>query len=307
MLNRRGLEISQNIQADIKIALQAASLVGKIMETAAASGVGGPVGAIGTAISAAAQGTQGLMEVAVTIKTEVEMAKAWSMYKKALSEPRDRKNIRQALRQNPTLAKYAMAYGAVVDNNPVAQKAMRRCGLNTKTLADANTNANKVVEYLEMIYKEDPILLRAVPIKREWFPGTPELSLNSWNRFFLMATTKAKPKVSSNQDTSKIIIAITAMQQAIEAAKDGSKLMLEDAYEATAQSDPHLVIAVSDAGKQLIMALARYEPQDEDGEGHDEMAEYKDALSAMAEIEQRQALKVEADIKAAVDAAAEVV
>ncbi len=301
MLNRRGLQLSQTIQADIKFGLQAIALLGKILETAAAvSGTGAPIGLVGTAMSAGAQGTQALMEVAVTVKTEIEMAKAWSMYKKALAEPRDRKNVRQALRQNPTLAKYAIAYGAVVDKNPIAQKALGRCGLNAKTLADPSSNTKKVVEYLEMVYKEDPVLLRAVPVKQEWYPGSVELTLKGWNRFFLMGTTKAKPEVDSRQDVSKINITVTALEEALNACEK----MLDDDFVADEKSDPKLVIAVSDACKQLILALARYEPKDKDGEAHEEMAEYKDALSAMAEIKQGRALAVEEEIAKAVKLAA---
>ncbi len=298
MMNRRGLEISQNIQADIKVALQAAELVGAAMETAAASGVGGPVGAIGTAIKASAKGTQGLMQVAVTVKTEIDMARAWRTYKKALETPQDRKLARKALRDNPTLAKYAIAYGAVVDKNPVAQKALRRCGINAKTLADSGTNTKKVVEYLELIYKEDPVLLRSVPVKREWFPGNPDLTVTNFNRFFLMGTTKAKPKVAKG-DVSKINVTLATLEKLLKT--DGK--MLQDDYEVDEDSDLTMASWLADAANAVVLALSRYSPMDQDGKTHEEMAEYIDSLSALAELKRGRAWAIEEEIRALMDTA----
>ncbi len=55
----------------------------------------------------------------------------------------------KAFRKNPTLAKYGIAYGALEMGDPIAKETLRQCGLNDMTLANENTNAERVVNYLE--------------------------------------------------------------------------------------------------------------------------------------------------------------
>jgi hypothetical protein len=291
MMNRLGLEKQQNLQADIKVALQAIQLAGKILEVAGA----GYGSAIGTALAAGAQGTQGLMEAAVVVKTEIEMARAWSVYKKALATPQDRHLARKALRDNPTLAKYAMAYGAVVDGNAVAKKALRRCGIDAKTLANEGTSARKVVEYLEAVYREDPVLLRAVPVPLEWYPGKVELTLASWSKFQLAATTKAKPKVAK-ADFSKITALMGAYQKALAQMPD---ILDDDLEPDVAVHDVVVIRLIATRASDLELALSKQSPMDENGKPHLEMAGYFDSLAAQAEIARRRAYAFMDELEAA--------
>lgn len=276
MLNRYNLQNVQTIRADIIVALRAVDLVGQFVKTA-----GGPAAPAGAAVSAAAQGTEGLMDVILTIKTEKEMSDAWSVYKQAIKTPQDRKLARKAFQQNPTLSKYAMAYGALHEKHPVAVKAMSRCGLNAKTLADPGTNVNKVVTYLETIYREDPTLLRPVAVPKEWHPGTPELDVVSWTKFYRTATTSKKisPKVAA-ADISKINATMAIYQAAVKPIQ----AKLDPGYVASGDDDPEAVRAAHDAAIALASALGRYKPVDaKDGKPHNEMKEYLDALIGMAD------------------------
>lgn len=230
MLNRYGLQKKQVIQANIKVAIQAVKVAGEATKLA---GEAAPVGFV---VSAAADLAESVMEVSAKVVEVAEMQRAWVKYKKALENPQDRKAAREAMRSNPTLAKYAMAWGAVEDNNPMAKEAMRRCGLNEKTLAQRETNVGAVVEYLEMIYKDDPVLLRAVPINDKWYPGDPEVSFRSWQKFLQAALTKAKPALKK-LDVSGVSGSLgnyeTAGEALIEAIKDAqeknTKIALDNA------------------------------------------------------------------------------
>ena len=52
------------------------------------------------------------------------------------------------MRRNPTLAKYAVAWGAVIDEDPLVSDFISHCGLNADTI-EGDGNIDKVVDYLE--------------------------------------------------------------------------------------------------------------------------------------------------------------
>lgn len=186
MMNRLGLQKKQLIIANIKVGIQAVKVAGE------ATKLGGQAAPVGFAVSAGADLAESVLEVSAKVVEVVEMEKAWREYKKALENPKSRKAIRQTMRSNPTLSKYAMAWGAVEDGNPIAKEAMRRCGLNERTLAQPETNVAKVVEYLEMIYADDPVLLRAVPVKDDWHPGEIDFTFRSFLKFYRAAIKDAE-------------------------------------------------------------------------------------------------------------------
>lgn len=264
MMNRYGLAKSQMLEKDAAALLSAIKLVGEAMKLA------GHLSPVGYAISAAATGTEALMGAATAVMEKREMANAWATYKEYLANPRDRKLARQALRENPTLAKYAMAYGAVVEGNAIALAAMERCGLNEKTLSQPSANVGKVVAYLELVYKDDPKLLREMPEGTNWYSGTPELTLESWGRLVQAAKTKAVPPLA-DQDASGIFGGLR-MHDDSRATFLGLKEE-DEGYVAAART------ALADADK-LLGALVRYAPEADSEEGgpHADMTKYVSAL-----------------------------
>ncbi|MEM9248167.1 MAG: hypothetical protein AAGB05_05635 [Pseudomonadota bacterium] len=281
-------QVSQMAEINIRIGLQAVQLVAKAVETAAlASGMGAPAAAAGAAVAGGAAAAQSLLKVAVTIKTTAEMAKAWSLYKKAVATPKDRKAVRLAIRANPTLAKYAMAYGAVTDKNPVAVICVKRCGLNEKTLANPNTNVGKVVEYLETVYRDDPTLVRAVAEPKKWHPGAVELTAVSYTKFCAAAFTKASPKLSRKEDNS----IINATLMGLEDLSEEGRKCFEESYQVGDKTDIKDLEKAHEAAKAVVSAIAKYKPKDEEGAAHDEMQLYLDTLDAQAVLAMRNAMR----------------
>ncbi|MDZ4093467.1 MAG: hypothetical protein U1D35_00985, partial [Paracoccaceae bacterium] len=205
-LNRKGLQTEQTARAAIQVALDAAKVVAEVLKLTPAA----PAGPVVQASAVAAEAT---IELTAILYTEVQMARAWKIYEKARDDPQDRYLARKATQANPTLAKYAMAWGAT-KGDPIAVEGMRRCGLNEHTLAMPETNVAKVVEYLEAKYADDPVLLRAVPVKQKWHPGPVVLSLSSWASFYQMATTEAVPAVTKTNDIIGINAALGALDGA---------------------------------------------------------------------------------------------
>lgn len=208
IFNRYGLQKKQTIMANIKVALDAVKVAGEATKLA---GQAAPAGFV---ITAAADSAEALMEVSAKVVEVAEMNKAWAVYKKALANPQDRKLAREAMRRNPTLSKYAMAWGAVEDGNPIAKECMRRCGLNERTLAQSNLQVGAVVDYLQTIYKEDPELLRSVVDEEKWHPGEVDFSFRSFLRFYQAAVKDAGLQAF---DFSGVSAAMSAYEEAAEA------------------------------------------------------------------------------------------
>lgn len=273
ILNRYGLEKGQAIEADVVVLLKGVAVVAQVVKTA-----GGPVAPVGDAMLATTKVVEGAMDVAKTIKTEVEMAKAWNIYRRALETPKDRKLARQALQTNPTLSKYAMVYGALVDKNPVAVKVMKSCGLNEVTLANPGTNVEKVVKYLETLYKEDPVLLRAVKVPGKWCPkGGDQLTITAWVAVVAAARKSTDPALDKI-DASAVTAALGDYARTLAPIQE----MLDPGWAASAKVDTTLFDAFIAAGNALSSVLDRVKPLDKEGKEHKDFRDHCDVLSAKA-------------------------
>lgn len=295
MMNRYGLQKKQVLLANITVAIDAVRVCGEAMKM---SGQAAPVGLV---VAAAADTAAAALEVSAKIVEIAQMEKAWKEYKKALSNPKDRKNIRKTLRSNPTLAKYAMAYGAIDDGNPIAQEAMRRCGLNERTLAQKDAKVGDVVQYLETIYRDDPVLLRSVPARNEWHPKSdPELTFRSWMAYYNAATRNAEPKLQS-VDVSKINVLLgamiaeeAAMQDAIvEAQKANKALDPADFADAPVVPDEAVVSKPRETAEALRIAFSKMTVIGDDGKPHAEMASYLQSMSSKSELKINEFQKIE--------------
>ncbi|HTH98710.1 MAG TPA: hypothetical protein VL574_14945, partial [Stellaceae bacterium] len=269
MLNRVGMEDRQALEASMRATLHLVSAIGNLIAT-----VGAHAAPAGAALAAAAKVGQASLEIASKIYTEAQMAAAWKTYKAAVKKPGDRKLARKALRDNPTLAKYAIAWGAISVGDPIAKKGLQSCGLTNKVLADKDTNVHNVVAYLETLYKEDPVLERAVIIPKKWYPGEPELTVRSWAAFVDAAEKKATPKLKAPKlgAVSGALETYTKAQDAFDGGKNDT-------------TKEALVAACT----ILITSLNRFEAVGADGKPHEEMHEYVDQMVAFAELSIRAA------------------
>jgi hypothetical protein len=142
----------------------------------------GLVGAIGKIVDSGAAIAESLEEIIYKYKNRVKLEQAWKITKFALENPENRKANLKARRQNSTLSKYSIAFGAIVAKDVVAIGAMNRIGLNRETLSMPDANVNKVKEYLEERYDEDIQVKRQYTPLRGWaskFPD-PELEPRKW-------------------------------------------------------------------------------------------------------------------------------
>lgn len=275
MMNRYGLAAEQTIVAGVQALVAAIDTLGKAMQMA------GHLAPVGVAISAGAAASEALIDVSVKVTTADKMRKAWNIYQKALANPQDRKAAREALQTNPTLSKYAMAWGAVMDKNPIAESALLSCGIDAQTLATPGANVGAVVKFLEARFKDDPKLLREVPMPELWYPGPIELSMPSWLAFIKAAEdANSVNPLARGKFTPKGSDIITARLETLDTAME--RLAAVGGDDLDQKID--LGNTAHDAAKALLGSLMRYKPVDKEGESHPGVQTYVDAMTEKAKI-----------------------
>ncbi|MEM7046291.1 MAG: hypothetical protein AAF442_01395 [Pseudomonadota bacterium] len=254
--------------AMIHMVCDAAKLAGAVITVA---GVTAP---IGTAIVKSAQTAQKICDYSKRAVTEAQMILAWRTYKQALAQKGNRKLIRKALRENPTLAKYAMAYGGLVEKNPVMMNLLNKIGLTDRFLTDPHADTHKVVMLLELIFADDPVLLRAIPIPMSWHPPIKlELTLATWLTYYHTALKDTKPALQKG-GIGSINGAITRLEKAHATitAAGGDRLAPRAAVQ-------EAITCLQNLQKELNA----YTPRQDKGETHADMASVIDTLMGMAE------------------------
>lgn len=157
------------------------------------------------ALTVAAQASAALEDTIYQFKRKTELRAAWKVTKAALSNPKNRKAGLVARKMNPTLAKYTIAYGAVVEQSPIAITAMNRCGLDRETLSRANSNVKEVKDYLQTLYKDDGILLGPIPVEGKTSLPQPTLTVRSWT-MTLSLWTKESDLVSKPPRNVRLLL-----------------------------------------------------------------------------------------------------
>jgi hypothetical protein len=191
MLNRQNNSRNQTADATVKALTDAAQIVCQAVSCA------GPFAPAGKVAGAAVSGVAAIKDLILKYVAKSDLEKAYQAYKKARENPDDRKQMREAVRKNATLAKYLIAWGALVDNNIMARRAMEKCGITQEMLSNKNTNAQNAVSYLEAMYPEDPVVLAREENPKPWYPGPVLFTSISFAAFVHAAENRTDPKLKS--------------------------------------------------------------------------------------------------------------
>lgn len=166
----------------INAALELVIMIGAIVETVGlATGLGAAVGVVtGKAMQAGGAMGQGLEAILYEISKRVAVEQGWKLYRNALLRPANRKLALMAMAGNPTLAKYSIAWGAVVLKDPLVADFLGECGLDAATLADPSSSLDKVHKYLEARMPDDSKLVGRMPLAQDWEPAVIVLTSVCW-------------------------------------------------------------------------------------------------------------------------------
>jgi len=155
-------------QYSIRIALNAANIAASIAATVC------PIAAPAVTVAGAAQSAA---ELIFAVQSEARVRKAWAMTKKVLANPRNRRLALQVRKFNPTLAKYTIAYGAMIESDPIAMSMCDACGIDNDALKNEGSNAQKVKDFLELKFNEDDKVSFKYEDPPTWVDKLPDAQL----------------------------------------------------------------------------------------------------------------------------------
>ncbi|MFT5679791.1 MAG: hypothetical protein ACI8RZ_000696 [Myxococcota bacterium] len=205
----------------IKCALIAVQVAGQVMQIA---GAGTYAQAAGLVVEKGAKLAETIEDLTYKFYKEATLIAAWKVTKPALKNPNNRKANLIARRMNTTLAKYTLAFGAVIDKDPVALQAFKIIGLSPETLAAKDAKVDMVKNYLETRYDDDIQVYKnfTVDSKESWLNSAPAPALTTDCFLTLHVLAVSKGGVSDTKPN-----AITKSFRDMEAQKQRYAVALE--------------------------------------------------------------------------------
>jgi hypothetical protein len=240
---------------------------------------GGVAAGAGAGMVASANAAQAIEAVLYELNRRYDLEMAWRFYAIALERPESRRDGLEAVKKNATLAKYAVAWGAVIKKDGLVTDFLQACNLNADSLRDPKANVHKVVSYLEARMPDDNIIVgRMVPGSSvSWAPEKIELTSVSW----ITAKARGEAKAGLNPyDTRDIENGLTELGQKF------------DGWKKAAETKPASTLDQSDldACKQLLEGIRKgmglYGPaktKEAGGGMHVEMAQLRDRFQRLVE------------------------
>lgn len=249
-----------------------------------------------TGLAAGATMARALTDFGYKMQKKAQVEAGWKLYLKARDQKGDRKAARKAMRWNSTLGKCVLAYGIVERGDPIARQVARNCGLTPTVLANDSDVCQKVVDYFQTLFSDDPVVVRQSPLPRKWHPGSPELKMESWMRFKGAAVTIAVPPLAETSANTAAIDGILAQYQ-LDIGRDGDYTAARDGFD-DIEDRIDFLKDLGDNLKKLIAQFKAYAPvcgpYDEtkkaeapwsEGSTHKDMVKIKESLIAQAEVQ----------------------
>ncbi|GAA6159958.1 hypothetical protein NBRC116589_21320 [Ruegeria sp. HU-ET01832] len=116
----------------------------------------------------------------------------WELFLLARAEPKNRRLARQAIKVNTTLGKCVLAYGACIDGDAQARRALQSCGLTPEVFEDSDDVCQGVVEYLRAALQDKEFETIGSNADVSWLPCDIEMNIESWSMIKASAV-KLKP------------------------------------------------------------------------------------------------------------------
>lgn len=177
---------------------------------------------------------------------ERKVKQAWEVTRQALDNPGNRKLGLIARKLNPTLAKYSIAYGAVVRKDAIAMSAMNRIGLDRESLARRDASVSEVKKYLDTLYNEDVVVLGEYTPK-DWSEGLPPkaaLNVKCWLQTTAVAHKNHKLHHSPHTDIVAALKDIEKLEQQVTAQSKSPSGASDELYDTLIGAHERLVGAV---------------------------------------------------------------
>jgi len=252
----------QGAHYSINAACEGVKIVGACLQCSPAV-IGGIIAA------QAASGVEALEAVLYEIDKRSQLSRAWSTYKQALKNPENRKLGLIAIRKNPTLAKYAIAWGAVVEEDPLVGDFMAYTGISSDTLR-GNAHIDKVVDYLEARMPDD------ITVVGRRYAVKVTLTADSW----------IEEKARGESEMGVHPVDTTAIESALAGYAEAREKMAND--QATPKQIEEAVTEAIRFAKKAKAAVKGYIPKDAKKGGEvEDMVDVKNAFLSKLDIESK--------------------
>ena len=267
---------SQKLHYQIQSCCDACRLIGALIETCGyATGPGSVIAAVvGQTMQASGRAVSALEAIKYELEKNDEARAGWKMYKEALLKPENRKLALKAMQQNPTLAKYSVVWGAIIEKEPLLEDFLTVTGLTAESLADPKADFDLVIKYLETKFSDDNVIVGMEAVAKGWAPHPVELTLECWNAFI----RRGKEEVG--------LVVDGKMAPLIENVEYGILACVKpwEDYDTT-PSDEEVVKANLSALETLINELLKYSPKPSEGSvstGFVQVREFLDSMLGLA-------------------------
>lgn len=203
---------------------------------------------------------------------QAELDRAWKLTLKSIENPANRQLALVVRELNPTLAKYAIAYGALIEKDPVAVRAMDRIGLDRETLMNPNNKVGDVRKYLKSLYSDDLKLVAEMDKARAKAKvPDPELTVKAWSLSCMMWSKSASP------DGGKSWVLATPAEILPNLERVATYRGLKNPV-AKVKALPQLIKAL----EALDAAFSDFDPEDPSGEPMSEVKKTAEAYARLA-------------------------
>ncbi len=276
------------VHHQINAACELVNMIGAIIETVGSATGPGAAAAVttGKIISSVASASASTEAIMYELAKRYKLEQAWKAYRLALTRSENRKLGLIAMKKNPTLAKYAVAWGAVIKKDPLVKDFLGWCHLDEMTLKDPKTNVDKVVKYLEVRFSEDIEVKGREALPTKWEPTKIELTASCW------AGTKRRAEQTADlipTDTRSLDLALAAFDKAYKA--------LSEAFKPNANLPEYPANEDVDSGLKELDAVAlafnQYRPKRQSGKGTIMHQQMKDVVKRFTGALQRYQDKIE--------------
>ena len=247
----------------IQAAFNVALLIGQVLE------LSGITSAAGTGLKAAAEAGSAAEEVIYEFYRKATLEAAWSLTQKALRTPKNRRLALEARALNPTLAKYSIAWSAMVRENPMARNIVNEIGLSERTLRQKDANVKSVVKFMELKFSDDIQVRKRVELKEDYMPSPVELTAKCWCLAKVRAEKANEQKLEKaatgkldglmaevGTNCAKLTAAIANMTHTPEMAEDSIGLL--DNLESELNAYQPMAVSLGSGKKELHPAMSSF-------------------------------------------------
>ena len=167
----------------------------------------------GRATTVAAASAQTMESVLYEVRLRYNLEQGWKAYRRALLRPENRKLGLKATRDNPTLAKYAVAWGAVIRKDPLVADFISNTGLTEQALQEEGANINDVQRYLEARFSDDKVAVGRMVVSDDWAPSPLELTVVCWKTCVARALSKAELEPLSTDSVEACLVRVETLNK----------------------------------------------------------------------------------------------